>query len=1094
MSISKLYIFTKNTDANASIRGYQYQILKTLETWLINYSNNINDEIFCDYEDDIFEKNELTNTAKFRQIKLYSSNFSFKSEEIEKCIAHFFMLHVKTDYTQLEKEFIFEANTRVANKYLDNGAELLRKWNDSQNDLKPEFLKECSAKVKEIVSFYIHDQAKTLKEKIEKKTIEEALAIFDNLEDADWDEFTKRIKWNFLNVTPEEEFQTVKNRIETLIISLPFPIDKDDVASIFGLLYSIVWEKASEINPDYRKLVLSEIELALLSVGSDKDKWYLDVFEKWKDISVIDYFFIGEFYEVLDAAKHCRRNKYLFVHSEFWLSVLNTYILLSEIAREYKLRAIYEYIWLNIKYVEIPQMPEGSLIGSEEYVRCYFENIDDFKNPIDIEDAQNILNIALAACSLGLSELEIDEVLIWFKQIETHLNKKIAESQNPNETCHLLEELATENLFLIVRKLFDKKYDSFIEPMDQLLSIVGKANYYNVSQLCYRLNAYIKILITLDNEESAEIIELIDSYLLKLDTIVQNRDGNYNAAKMQVSRGVAYIKSTNTFYVLKALNSFHKAKDLWNQQETIEGFVLALINIAQLYSAIGLNFAAKYYALSGVWISVHNGDKILLKRIADSLGLIFYADFKQGSWMSAISDFQHYIRARHELNPRPLISGHEDITLKTIGDFTLLTFASPLISSQLKLLIDSQLASLGYIKDEYIEPLKEDLQKKFPTSISLKEFLENKLTDKPLNDIGKNRVICFMALGSKWEISFQNDFQTNSIAEEFCAILQIMLAEIALSKYDFHLFKSTIILELEIKDGLNSPKQLPSHSKFKWKVYTNYFDSKDPKEVEFNTVSKASILMVILNNISLLPDEEFQEKFEDLFKNNDLATKTLSLNAYQKMYRMVFSEEEFNILQREYFNFEETAEYNFPQGNSVLKWKDDISIKYDNEQTLRHISNRYKYSKECIHLTLTKLSNQTAFKTLIIKLRQEGWQDWQIVMSMMNFMVNYKAQQEFNTLGKMDDVEGPKKFQELFFKYQKMDEIDCYIEFPVKAFESPDFNFQLESTCVITLKSYGLKNKASFPNFSAVKEFLDIRFNVAIDKNDEENPLLDIKD
>src|SRR5271157_6109891 len=178
MCISKLHIFSKNTDANASLRGYQYQILKTLETWLSNYIDKVDEVIYCDYEDDIFQKNELAKSAKFRQLKLYSSNFSFNSEEIEKCIAHFFMLHVKTDYTNLDKEFVFEANSSIAHKYADDEAELLRKWNDNQDKLTPELIKECSKKVKELVSIYIKDQAKALKDKIDDKIIKEALDVF----------------------------------------------------------------------------------------------------------------------------------------------------------------------------------------------------------------------------------------------------------------------------------------------------------------------------------------------------------------------------------------------------------------------------------------------------------------------------------------------------------------------------------------------------------------------------------------------------------------------------------------------------------------------------------------------------------------------------------------------------------------------------------------------------------------------------------------------------------------------------------------------------------------------------------------------------
>ena len=40
MNISQLYVFSKNTDATASLRGYNYQTLRTLENWLDNFFQN----------------------------------------------------------------------------------------------------------------------------------------------------------------------------------------------------------------------------------------------------------------------------------------------------------------------------------------------------------------------------------------------------------------------------------------------------------------------------------------------------------------------------------------------------------------------------------------------------------------------------------------------------------------------------------------------------------------------------------------------------------------------------------------------------------------------------------------------------------------------------------------------------------------------------------------------------------------------------------------------------------------------------------------------------------------------------------------------
>ena len=46
---------------------------------------------------------------------------------------------------------------------------------------------------------------------------------------------------------------------------------------------------------------------------------------------------------------------------------------------------------------------------------------------------------------------------------------------------------------------------------------------------------------------------------------------------------------------------------------------------------------------------------------------------------------------------------------------------------------------------------------------------------------------------------------------------------------------------------------------------------------------------------------------------------------------------------------------------------------------------------------------------------------------------------------------------------------------------------------VYVLNSLGLENKSRFPNFEAIKEFLNIRFNMKNDNTDEGNPLKHIE-
>lgn len=1091
--ISKLHIFSKKTDANVSLKGYYYQVLKSIETWVENFLKDIHEEIYCDFEEDIFQKNPFLKTVKFRQIKLYSSNFSFASEEIQKCIAHFFMLHVKTDYANLEKEFVFEANTSVAQKKLDNDAVLLRKWNENQGKLGEELLKQCSAKVQSIVSSYISENAKALAEKKESKEfVSEALEVFKLLQGADWNDFTQRIRWKFNGVSSDEEFTATREKIDSLILQLPFDISEENLPSTFGLLHTTAWNKATAEKSEDRKLTLIALKEILLQSADESEKWYWQVTERWKGVTDIHEFIIGEFYEVIDATRHCRQHPYLSMHNQQWLDILKIYIDKVQLTDDFKRTAIHEYLWLKFRPINIYEKPEGNLTGEKKYFEFYYKEFNAFRNATELEDAQTLMNIALAACYHGISELKIETVQNWFRQMDEILNARLEKETNPNEICHLLENLGTQYLFLNAKKRENKSVSAFIKPLEKILSLLGKATLYNVTTLSTRLSEYISLLIEVDPDANTPLIEAIETFTEKLNPLVEERNGTYERAKVERDKGIQYLHSSNPTHILRALNCFHKAKTLWYRQESIEGFVLTLISISHLYSAIGLNLASKYYALCAAWASIHNGSRHLLKRISDSFGLIFYADFKQGAWMNAIISFADYINARDEFKGTPLDPAIDKIPFKAMADLAIIFHISPKIAPQLKDLIDTHIGMLGQIGDDFIQPLFPKLESDFPTAISMKHLLEGKLTDKPLNDVGKKRIVRFSALGSSWEISFNNDYETTPIAEEVCGIMQVMVAEIALSKYDFHLVRGSVNIEIEVKADCISSERLPTYTEFKWKIFLEFSDSQIPEEIYLHTARNSTVLMYILEELSLLPHEEFKERFATLFTENNLADKLLVLGLYQRMYRYVFKKPRFDSLQRQQLEAVDAIFVNLPVTNSVMEWKSHLSPKYNPKEAIENIQHRFKNSYQCIYITIEKLKQEKDFPALINELRKKGFHDWQLILSIMNFMLNYKTQLEMDVQSFETEELHHEKYNKIFYRLQHTNEKDCYVKFPLAAFQSKEFKFQLNHTFVVILKSFGLENNARFPNFSSVKEFLDIRFNMSNDNSEDGNLLHDI--
>jgi hypothetical protein len=177
---------------------------------------------------------------------------------------------------------------------------------------------------------------------------------------------------------------------------------------------------------------------------------------------------------------------------------------------------------------------------------------------------------------------------------------------------------------------------------------------------------------------------------------------------------MAYINKPSAKNYLKALECFHKAKNLWYLLETREGYILALINIAEVYSALGMHMAAKYYGLCGVWASFHFGDYTALKRISDSYAMVFYADFKQGAWMSALDDFEQYIKSRLEFTPKALDLENDSLLRKTLLDLSCVLAASPTLHPDLSVFIEYQKKNLGWLFTDHLKEMVDVFNVKFP--------------------------------------------------------------------------------------------------------------------------------------------------------------------------------------------------------------------------------------------------------------------------------------------------------------------------------------------------------------------------------------------
>ncbi|WP_336702857.1 hypothetical protein [Chryseobacterium indologenes] len=1095
MDTNKLFIFSKDTDAVSAQRGYNYQTLKTLESWVENFKNSIREEIYCEFEEDIFHKNTETKGAKFRQIKLYSSNFSFNSKEIKKAIFNFFTLHVKSNYNDFTKQFIFETNTNIAEKYKDNDAELLKEWVKFQKDLDEEKTSKYARKSKEIVNEFINEKKINDKNRFD---IAEAKEIFLKLDDVFWQNFIRLIRWDFLGRESGEEFSNIKERIESLIIQLPFSIKNDNVSQVFGVLLETVFCKINIENEEDRKLTYDEFETIMLNIGSEEDKWYAKRFENYKKIGVPDFFRIGEFYEVINLINYCRRKIYLNEHKDVWNSYLIFYTRNKTIHNHFRRKAIYELVFLNYKFYELDYdnladrvAPDGDLKGFEDDVRFYFANFEELTTSEDFENANVILNLLLMIAGQNKIDISSSEIKIWYRKLYIRIGKEIENSKNINVLCHLYEIKGT--FILNIDRIKRNKNTTFILWYEKILDIADDALLYKLSQFGDRIDKFIKIQIAVDPTDHLGFIRILEDFSDKLFPLLEKREGRIKLAEQQIQRGYNYLQTKEPFNLLKALEYFHKAKENYHQEDTIEGYVLALLNLSQLYNAIGMLFAAKYYALGAYRVSLNHE---LVKRVETALELLFHYDYKQGSWFNSFIVFGRLMNLRLDSNFDPVETDEEG---EYLGNFTFAFLFMRRNSSQFSYFMDSYMTYLdglgrkiAYpIASDIIKPGLEMLNSELKSSKDLDDIIEKTLIDFPLNDIGRKRNLNFYALGSHWQITFENNYEILSVAEEYIANIQIVLSEISLSQVDFHLIKSNIIINLVLSDKFTEPQQKLSNDVIEWTLNVVYTNDNDIDKINSHSAHNMSSLLYVLANISLLKSEEFVVLFTEFFNKFSLDNKQQSVNLYQKIHRDIYTKKDFDSLLANSFQ-KEIFSMSFPLENKIMIWNNSLSSKYNLNHSVNAIKNRFDNAHLNIHITLKKLLKDLEFHILVKDVRDKGWKDWQIIGALVNFMINYKIQ-FFEAQPQSTDKEVAKKMKELFKKYHQMDEKDCYVDFPVSILRSNLFLEQFNITLLSCLETYGLRSNLISPNFKGIKEFMDIRFNFAIDEYNENNPLKDIK-
>jgi hypothetical protein len=1087
MSISKLYLFSKNTDAPATEQGFHYQKLKTLKTWLENRINEVNERIYCDYEEDIFQRNISAGESKFRQVKLYSSNFSFSKDEIQKSIAHFFMLFVKGDYLHDEVSFLFETNSGIAKETRGNDADLLTEWYQNQETLSPDLNERVKKRVIAIIDQYINEAYENHMDDASKTQLQEAKIIYDSLPNEVWDKFIASIRWQFDDLDPKDAVPQLLAEVEVLAAKLP--VRTSQPSTCISILHFEIQKRTGLADGEEKFVTNDLLDVLVLNDGDEKDKWYADVYQKMLHAEAIGQFNIGAFYEVINAARHCRWDLYETRHAELWLRIMKLYIDHKDTLLVCKRKAIYEYIFLQLSPDPKTGRPNGTMAGQEELVHYYFEQFEQRISLSDLNDDITFLQLVETHKMLDEAFVKDEEITAWANKLNDTINDKIGNARDADEKCLAIELQGTLKTTLHPVTPLKQRIEEGLADYAKILPLLNDTHTYSITNLSDQLGQILKMLILHDADEYA--ITAIENFLYDIEEAATKTGRQHDAAHSLVERGSIYLKKPEAKNFLKGLDCFHKAKMLWNLDQTREGFVLALLNISQVYSGLGMNLAAKYYGLCAVWASENYGDPVVFKRISDGFAMVFHADVKQGAWISALDDYWQFIHARIEYRPESLNFETDELFRKTSMEHCTLLAVIPILHPELTVFIEYYKKRLTWVYTEILAEWVEGFSVRFSDKDVVKDFLTHTLTGEPLNDIGPKRHIKFKAYGIEWNISVINSAIGNAIGEEFCSLLQVTLSEIGLLGVDFHLLQVPVQIEINVGTDYKAYlDQRPSHDETVYDLSIPPFHGKEQAGIQYHYGYIATNINLLLKDLSLLPGAEFDNIYDELYTRQKLGEKGLAINTYQKVYFNFQSPEAFDDSRRADFSIPLKIDFDLKIPNVLPSFKGQ-SAKYDEVFSKKKITERYEILYDQLKITLEKWSEELLFHSLVERLRKEGWLNWQILMALGNYILSKKAR-IFLSEREMPSENPEEDFKKEFFRLKDLPESECYIEVPINALGDSSFLFSLDKMHIDTLKTFGLDNHMRFPNFEGVRRFLIERFSFGVDDVPEKDPIRDI--
>jgi hypothetical protein len=434
---------------------------------------------------------------------------------------------------------------------------------------------------------------------------------------------------------------------------------------------------------------------------------------------------------------------------------------------------------------------------------------------------------------------------------------------------------------------------------------------------------------------------------------------------------------------------FHRARMRLFSGDRIASALNVMLALSECYRQLGLAYAAKYYALSAAYISLHDQKSTVALLLPRALFTAVDAEDAAGNGVGMANLMFMAIGAHATLERDPFNTDSHPRLHENLGQMQ---------------------ALLGFLRrgDPSLFDIVKQVFNDWPPQLSTSMIdgtshpgafwnvgdwdcawrgLEDSLIDRPWGDVATVRAVCWKARGINWMCNFDNTYEVTPIAEQFIAECQLGLAALATMAVDLALVPTTVVLILSTSEETKSIKLNDEKTGSDTLTFTLEIPASGSTSISAGET--VSTLIAVLRECSAFTDQQYILAATRGLKA--AAEQAFNVRPYRELYR------EF-VLREGFFGFARCSpdgfqsEMPFPMKVvEELGWNSSVGPTYNPAKALAGIASRYQAWMPYVRLTIRNLMRDARTRLILKGLRDRGMKDWQILSLVGNVAFSVRS-------------------------------------------------------------------------------------------------------